>query len=122
MNVTIKKTIYNEAEIPTYLKECLDKISSDEVGKDIVNYYYAIFNLDSYFERVFFNVHEFHIQVNNLKLWTMMRLYYGFEIEYDFRDKLFKIGGYETEQLTSKTISGLVRKLEKQFNKDVSTN
>lgn len=115
MHVVIKKTIYKEEEIPEYLKECLKKIELDAIGKDIVSTFDSTFTLEDRFERVFFTVRKHHIECINLKLWTMMRLFYGFEIEYDFREKIFKIGGYETEQLTSKTITGLIKKIEREF-------
>jgi hypothetical protein len=117
MSIRIQTEI-DEKDAPDFLKECLDKLASDEKAKEYIREYEVIYKLDSYFKRVLFTLDKFHAECHSLKLWAIMELYYFWEVEYDFQDKLFKIGGCETEELSSETLSGLIEELVKKFDED----
>lgn len=116
MRATIKKTI-DKNEMPDSLVECLNKINEDTDAKEFVNSFETEFCLEDKFKQIRFSLKEFDLEVENLKVWAMMKLFYDFEVTYDFERKSFEIGGYETQKLTSKTLSGLLRKIEKEFDK-----
>lgn len=111
MYIQIKKHVHDN-EIPDYLKECLDKLKLER-DEHLVGDFDTVYELDDYSKRVFFSVRELHMECAYFKAWAVMQAYYGFQIEYDSKKKLFGIGGYETERITSKTLLGLIRKLEK---------
>lgn len=110
MRVRVQKYL-TDNEIPDYLKECLNKLSLEQ-DKHLIDFFDDVYKLDDYFKRVFFNLNKLHIECDYFKAWAVMRAYYGFEVEYG--GGLFKIGGYETERLSSSTLLGLIRKLEKR--------
>src|SRR3990167_7566712 len=97
----------DKKDYPDYVIKCLKKM--DEVNE--TKYWREGITVDTYFKRVFISLDDNGIQCDYFRAWAIMKVYYGFEVTYE--DGLFKIGGYETEQLTSRTLLGLIKKLEK---------
>lgn len=111
-----------EKDMPDFLKECIDKIEKDKKCHPfLLSHYEVIYKLDSYFKRVHFELDKTYAHLESLKLHTMMELYYFWEIEYDSIDKLFKVGGGEVGQLTSKTLSGLINKICREFKNELNS-
>lgn len=109
---------FHDNELPAVVKECIDLINSESENiTDMIDGFNVVYKIDIFTSRVYFDLDSFHVQCKNIKLWAMLKAYYGFEFEYDSNEKTFGIGGYETERFESASLSGLVRLLEQAFDK-----
>ncbi len=112
------KVVYNSKEYPNILRKLIRDIPNWPGDLDYSVKKATIKENYSSTLYIIIEIYPLYLELGKFGAWAMMKSNYGFSIEYN--GKSYTVGGGELDEVKSKSMGGLLDKLEKKALKRIN--